>query len=48
MVFDMHGQPLHRRIEARPLGHGPTFEDAFEFQAEIIMEMAGRMLLNDK
>src|SRR5262249_1494300 len=36
------------RIETRPLRHRPTLQDPFELQAEIIMEVASVMFLNDE
>ncbi len=48
VVLDMDRQSLFSRIEARPLGHRPALQDAVELEAEIIMEPARRMLLDDK
>jgi hypothetical protein len=39
MVFDLHRQTLDGRVEVRALGHGPTFQHAAQFQAEVIVEM---------
>ena len=48
MVFHLHRQPLVVRIERRPLRDRPGLEDAVEFQAQIVMQPARVMLLNDK
>ena len=47
-VFDMDGKALFTRIEARPPGHRPAFHDAVEFEAQVVMQPPGRMLLNHK
>jgi hypothetical protein len=48
MVFDLDREPLVMRIEGRVLGDGPGFEDAVEFEPQVVMQMRCRMLLNDK
>ena len=48
MILDLHGQRLHRRVEARPLRHGPAFERAVVLQAEVVVQPAGGVLLNDE
>jgi len=47
MVLDLDGEPPVRRIEARPLRNGPTLEDAAGFQAQIVVQVAGVVFLND-
>src|ERR1700758_1535837 len=37
MVFDLDCEPLVMWIEGRTLGDGPGFEDAVQFQSQIIM-----------
>src|SRR5690349_17075634 len=46
MVFHLHRQPLHRRVETGSLGDGPALHDAIEFEPEVEMEMARRVLLD--
>src|SRR5216684_3387099 len=36
MIFHLCSQAFYRRIERRPLGHGPGQEDAAPLQAEIV------------
>lgn len=48
MIFDMHGHALDGWVEARSLGHGPAFERAIEFQAEVVMQAARGVLLDDE
>ena len=46
MVLDVHGQPLHRRIEARTFRHGPRLERAIEFETEVVVQTARVVFLN--
>ena len=48
MVFGAHGKPLVGRVQARPLGNGPAFEDAVYFETEVPMETCGGMFLHDE
>ena len=48
MVLDLHREPLVRRIEARPLGHRPALQHAVELQPEVVVQMAGGVLLDDE
>ena len=48
MVFDLDGQPLLRRVEAWSLRNRPTLECTSHFEPEIVMQMAGVMLLHHK
>src|SRR5262249_9731593 len=48
VVFDVHRQPLDRRIETRPLRHGPALKYAVELEAKVVMEMTGGVFLNDE
>src|SRR5260221_128345 len=48
VVFHLHGQTLVLGIERRSLGHSTGLEDAVEFEAQVIMEPRGVMLLDDK
>ena len=48
MIFNFHRQALIVRIERRPLGNRPGFENAAELQPEIIMQPARCVLLDDK
>src|SRR5215831_15053810 len=46
VILDVHGQPLVRGIEARPLGDRPALENAFELEPKIVVEPRGGVLLN--
>ena len=48
VVFDMNRQALLARIEARPFRHRPALQHPVEFEPEIVMQPARRMLLDDK
>ena len=48
VVLDLHGQPLRGRVERRLLRHGPALEDAVGFQAEVVVEVRGVVLLDDE
>ena len=47
MILDVYREGFHPRIKARSLGHGPAFQDTIKFQPEIIVEMAGIVLLDE-
>jgi len=48
MVLDMHGQPLGRRVQTRPLGYCPALENPVELQPKIIVQVGGRVFLDDE
>src|SRR5204863_9253777 len=48
MILDFDGEAACGGIEARSLGDGPAPHDAGELEPEIVMEMAGGVLLNDE
>ena len=48
MIFDLHGEPFDGRVEARPFGNGPAFENAVEFEPKVVMQVAGGCFLNDE
>jgi hypothetical protein len=48
MVFDLDCEPLVMRIEGRALGDGPGFENAAQFESQVVMQVRCRMLLDDK
>ena len=48
MILDLNGQRLHRWVEAGPLRHRPAFERAVVLQAEVVVQPAGGVLLNDE
>src|ERR1019366_6238865 len=47
MILDMDGQPLLTRHQARSAGDGPAFHHAVELQAQIVVQAASGMLLDD-
>src|SRR5262249_24102742 len=46
MILHLHGEALVGGVEARALGHRPALERAVELEPEIVMEMAGCVLLD--
>src|SRR6185312_1193725 len=48
MVFDVHRQPLVVRVEARTFGHRPAQQHTVQLEPEVVVQMAGRMLLDDE
>ncbi len=48
MILDVHCQPFDRRIETGSFGNGPAFQNAVEFQTEIVMQVTCGMLLNNE
>ncbi len=48
VILGPYRQPLLRRIEARPLRHRPAEERALPFEAEVIVQPGGVVLLHDE
>ncbi len=48
MIFDVHRETLGLRIERRPLRHRPRQQHALVFEPEVVMKMAGEVLLDTK
>ncbi len=48
MVLDLDCQPFLPRVKTRTFRNCPTLQHAVEFQAEIVMQSSGVMLLNDE
>jgi hypothetical protein len=48
VILDFDGKTLVSGIERRSFRHRPGFEDAVDFQTEIVMQARGYVLLNDK
>src|SRR3546814_9170709 len=48
MILRADRQPLVRRIRAWPARHGPAFENAIYFQAQIPVQPRGIMFLHDE
>jgi hypothetical protein len=46
MVLRLHREALVGRIEARPLGHRPALQHAFELQPEIVVQARRRVALD--
>ena len=46
MIFDVHRQPLDRRVERRALRHRPRQQHAVVFEAQVVVQMAGQVLLD--
>src|SRR5690606_6854299 len=46
VVLDMDGQALLAGHQARPLGDGPALEDAIHLQAQVVVQAACRVLLD--
>jgi len=48
MVLDLDGQPPCRRVHARTARHGPRREHTADLEAEVVMEPAGSMAMDDE
>src|ERR1700720_359429 len=48
MIFDSHCQPLDGRIEGRAFRYRPGEQDAVPLQAEVVVQTASLMLLDDE
>ena len=48
VVLDVDGHPPDRRIERQALRDGPADEDAFDLEAEVVVEPRGAMALDDE
>src|SRR5262249_26031485 len=48
VVLDVDGEALLAGVEARPLGHRPALQDPVELEAEVVVEAAGVVLLDDE
>ena len=46
MVLDLHRHALLRRVEARPLGHGPREQHAVPLQPEVVVQPRRPVLLD--
>src|SRR5580692_7028909 len=46
VIFDHHGQALLGWVEGGAFGDGPGFEDAVDFQAQVIVQVRGVMPLD--
>ena len=45
-ILDLHGEALDGRIVARPLGHGPGKHHAVPFEAKVVVQGRGPVLLD--
>ena len=48
VVFDVDGHAFVGRIEAGAFGHGPAFHGAVELEAQVVMQAAGPVFLDDE
>ncbi len=48
VIFGLHRQAFDGGIERRPFGNGPRLEHAIQFEAEVVMQSPGRVLLHHK
>src|SRR4051812_45921912 len=46
MIFGLHRQPSGLRIERWPLGHGPRQQHAVVLEAEVVVQVAGKVFLH--
>ena len=46
MILDVHGQPLRLRIERGSLGDGPRQQHSVVLEAEVVVQVAGQVLLH--
>ena len=48
VVLDLDGQRLARRVEARALRHGPADEHAVDLEAQVVVQPAGPVALDEE
>ncbi len=48
MILHVHGEALFAGIERRSLGNRPGLEHTVAFEPEVVVQPAGRMLLDDE
>ena len=48
VVLDVHGQALFLRAQRRPLGHRPALQHAVHLEAQVVVQPAGGVLLDDE
>ena len=48
VVLDLHRQMLLAFLPGKPLWHGPGFQHPFHFQAEVVVQSARVVFLNDE
>jgi hypothetical protein len=48
MVFDEHGEVFDAGIHRGALGDGPAFQDAFDLESEVVVEVGSGVFLDDE
>ena len=48
VIFDFDGEPAVAVFRGKTFGHGPGFQDAVHFEAEIVVQAGGIMFLHDE
>ena len=48
VILDFHREPLLAHLQRRALGNGPGFQNAIEFEPEIVVQPPSRMFLHDE
>ena len=48
VILGLHGEALFARIERRAPGNRPGLENAFAFEAEVVVQLPGGVLLDDE
>src|SRR5581483_6293132 len=48
MILDLHGQAAVAALPGETFGNGPRLQDAFHFEAEVVMQARGVVFLNDE
>ena len=48
MIFHLHCKPLVAGIHRRPFRHGPRFQDAVNFQSQVVVQPRSGVLLHHK
>ena len=48
MIFDLDRKPFVMWVERGPFGHSPGFEDAIQFEPQIVVQARGIVLLDDE
>jgi hypothetical protein len=48
MIFDLDRERTLARVEARSFWNGPAFENALQFEAEVVVQPGGGVFLHDE
>ncbi len=48
VVLHLHGQDARRRVQRRPLGHGPAHQHAVQLEPQVVVQAPGPVPLHDE